>query len=102
MYIPQQLACLHERTYLMPKWPRLVSLKKKAPKVPDFTCIHIDNIIDKLEKLASDERLLTKAQLTRLRNSLERLRSSNDKLRDSGIFWYEEYKKLLDRLKQSK
>lgn len=83
----------------MPKRPSLTRLKKKAPRIPDFTCIQIDIIIEKLEKLTNEEKTLTKAQLTRLRNSLERLRTSNDRLRESGIFWYNELKKLLLRLK---
>ena len=81
------------------KGPNLTVLKKKAPKVPDFTCLQIDNIIDKLEKLEAKEKLLTKKQLARLRNSLEKLRSSNDKLRDSGIYWYEQIKKVLLRIR---
>lgn len=81
-----------------PKRPSLTLLKKKAPKIPDFTCVQIDNIIEKLEKLQSNEKHLTKSQLTRLRNSLEKLRSSNDKLRDSGIYWYEQLKRLVLKL----
>jgi len=77
------------------KRPSLTVLKKKAPRIPDFTCVQIDNIIEKLEKLEKEDKRLTKAQLTRLRNSLEKLRSSNDKLRDSGIYWYEQLKKLV-------
>jgi len=76
----------------MAKWPKsftLPYLKKKAPKIPDYTCIQIDNIIEKLEDLQRNDKRLTKAQVTRLRNSLEKLRSSNNKLRQSGIFWYE-------------
>lgn len=81
------------------KGPSLTVLKKEAPKVPDFTCLQIDNVIDKLEKLEAKEKLLTKKQLTRLRNSLEKLRSSNDRLRDSGIYWYEQIKKVLLRIR---
>jgi FtsZ-binding cell division protein ZapB len=77
------------------KRPSLTLLKKKAPKIPDFTCAQIDNVIEKLEALSNKDKILTKSQLTRLRNSLERLRSSNDKLRDSGIYWYEQLKKLV-------
>ena len=86
----------------MAKWPKgltLTYLKKKAPKIPDYTCIQIDNIIEKLEDLQKNNKRLTKAQVTRLRNSLEKLRSSNNKLRQSGIFWYENIKKILLRIK---
>ena len=86
----------------MKKWPKglsLTYLKKKAPKIPDYTCIQIDDIIEKLEDLQKNDKRLTKAQVTRLRNSLEKLRSSNNKLRQSGIFWYENIKKILLRIK---
>ena len=86
----------------MAKWPKgltLTYLKKKAPKIPDYTCIQIDNIIEKLEDLQKNDKRLTKTQVTRLRNSLEKLRSSNNKLRQSGIFWYENIKKILLRIK---
>jgi FtsZ-binding cell division protein ZapB len=77
------------------KRPSLTLLKKKAPKIPDYTCVQIDNVIEKLEALLNKDKILTKSQLTRLRNSLEKLRSSNDRLRDSGIYWYEQLKKLV-------
>ena len=86
----------------MAKWPKsftLSYLKKKAPKIPDYTCIQIDDIIEKLEHLQKNDKRLTKTQVTRLRNSLEKLRSSNNKLRQSGIFWYENIKKILLRIK---
>jgi FtsZ-binding cell division protein ZapB len=86
----------------MAKWPKglsLTYLKKKAPRIPDYTCIQIDNIIEKLEDLQKNDKRLTKTQVTRLRNSLEKLRSSNNKLRQSGIFWYENIKKILLRIK---
>jgi FtsZ-binding cell division protein ZapB len=86
----------------MAKWPKglsLTYLKKKAPRIPDYTCIQIDNIIEKLEHLQKNDKRLTKTQVTRLRNSLEKLRSSNNKLRQSGIFWYENIKKILLRIK---
>lgn len=75
-----------------------MALKKKSPKIPDFTCIQIDRIIEKLEYIEKNKKNLTKSQLTRLRNSLERLRSSNDKLRESGIYWYEQLKKIVLKL----
>jgi hypothetical protein len=33
------------------KGPNLTVLKKKAPKVPDFTCLQIDNVIDKIREV---------------------------------------------------
>ena len=75
----------------------ITSLKKKAPKVPDFTCVHIDKIIEKLEKVVQREKALNEKQLKDLVKRLERLRSSNDSLRESGIYWYEKLKDLLNK-----
>jgi len=73
----------------------IYSLKKKAPKVPPFTCIKIDNVISKLEKIVDKKKALDKKQLKELVKKLEVLRDANDKLRDSGIYWYEKLKHLL-------
>lgn len=82
----------------MPKKPKkltLTSLKKKAPKVPDFTCVSIDNVIGKLEKLVEKKKALDKKSLKDLTKRLEKLRSANENLRESGIYWYEKLKHLL-------
>ena len=82
----------------MPKKPKkltLTSLRKKAPKIPDYTCVSIDKVIDKLEKLVERKKSLDKKQLKDLTKRLEKLRTSNEKLRDSGIYWYEKLKLLL-------
>ena len=71
------------------------SLKKKAPKIPPLTCISIDNVISKLEKIVDKKKALDKKQLKELVKKLEVLRDANDKLRDSGIYWYEKLKHLL-------
>jgi hypothetical protein len=71
------------------------SLKKKAPKIPPLTCIKIDNVISKLEKIVDKKKALDKKQLKELVKKLEVLRDANDKLRDSGIYWYEKLKHLL-------
>ena len=78
-----------------PKKITISSLKKKAPKVPSFTCIKIDNVISKLEKIVERKKKLDKKQLKELVKKLEVLRDANDKLRDSGIYWYEKLKHLL-------
>ena len=70
--------------------PILAKYKRKAPRVPDFTCPDIDGIIDQLNDLGLP---VTKYQ--RLRRSLERLRRSNQSLRDSGEYWYEVVKSWL-------
>lgn len=73
--------------------PKLRTLKRKAPKIPDFTCPDIDNIINYIDNLD----VLKRGQLYKFKRGMEKLRNSNDKLRDSGIYWYEEIKKLLDK-----
>jgi len=73
--------------------PNLKTLKKKAPKIPDFTCPDIDHIISYIE----DKDLLNRTQLAYFKRRMEKLRDSNDILRDGGIYWYEEIKKLLTK-----
>ena len=73
--------------------PKLRTLKRKAPKIPDFTCPDIDNIINYIDNL----NVLKRGQLYKFKRGMEKLRNSNDKLRDSGIYWYEEVKKLLNK-----
>ena len=82
----------------MPKKPKkitITSLRKKAPKVPDYTCVSIDKVIDKLEKTVEKSKALNKKELKDLTKRLEKLRVANEKLRDSGIYWYEKLKHLL-------
>ena len=73
--------------------PNLKTLKKKAPKIPDFTCPDIDHIISYVE----DKELLNRTQLAYFKRRMEKLRDSNEKLRDSGIYWYERIKELLSK-----
>jgi hypothetical protein len=73
------------------KKPNLKTLKKKAPKIPDFTCPDIDHIISYVE----DKDLLNRSQLAYFKRRMEKLRDANDKLREGGIYWYEEIKKIL-------
>ena len=75
----------------------LQSLKRTAPKVPDFTCVKIDKVISKLETLVEKKKLLNKKELKTLTRRLEELRSANDSLRDSGVYWYEKLKQLLSK-----
>lgn len=81
----------------MAKKPELKNLKKRSPKIPDYTCTDIDNIISKLERYYSTERPIRKATFKLLERKLERLRCSNEALRDSGRYWYEWVKKLLTK-----
>jgi hypothetical protein len=73
--------------------PNLKTLKKKAPKIPDFTCPDIDHIINYIE----NKDLLNRTQLAYFKRRMEKLRDSNDILREGGIYWYEEIKKLLTK-----
>jgi hypothetical protein len=73
--------------------PKLSTLKRKAPKIPDFTCTDIDHIISYVE----DKDLLNRTQLAYFKRRMEKLRDSNDRLRNSGAYWYEEVKNLLDK-----
>jgi hypothetical protein len=75
------------------KKPNLKTLKKKAPKIPDFTCPDIDHIINYIE----NKDLLNRTQLAYFKRRMEKLRNSNDILREGGIYWYEEIKKLLTK-----
>ena len=82
----------------MPKTPKkltLTSLKKKAPKIPNHTCVSIDNVIEKLEKLVEKKKALDKKSLKDLTKRLEKLRTANENLREGGIYWYEKLKHLL-------
>jgi hypothetical protein len=72
----------------------ITRLKKRSPKVPDYTCTEIDNVISTLEKIFESKKF-SKISLKILIRKLERLRSSNDSLRESGIYWYEVCKDLL-------
>ena len=81
-----------------PKKITISSLKKKAPKVPPLTCIKIDNVISKLEKIVERKKTLDKKQLKDLVKKLETLREANESLRDGGIYWYEKFGKTLSFL----
>ena len=72
----------------------ITRLKKRSPKVPDYTCTEIDTVIDKLEKI-QDSKKFSKLTLKILIRKLERLRRSNEALRESGVYWYEVCKDLL-------
>jgi hypothetical protein len=75
------------------KLPILSRLKKKAPRIPEFTCPDIDHIMEYVENLD----LLKRGQLLYFKRRMEKLRSSNDSLRESGAYWYEEIKKILEK-----
>ena len=70
---------------------KFASLKRKAPKVPEFTCPQIDQIID---ELSSDPHMKAN-KYRKIKNKMEKLRTQNELLRESGIYWYEISKGLL-------
>ena len=81
-----------------PKYRLVYSrIKKKAPRVPDITCPAIDDIITRLEALGKKEKIMTERTANALSKKLEKLRTANEKLRDSGIYWNQAVKDLLDR-----
>jgi|TARA_B110000444_G_scaffold60236_1_gene56080 hypothetical protein len=65
--------------------------KKRAPKVPDYTCPIIDDVLD---TLSSDPQMSAKL-FRKIKTKMERLRRQNDKLRESGVYWYGICKKNL-------
>ena len=67
------------------KRKKFSTLKKKAPKIPDYTCPQIDDVIN---QLSSDQNITAK-QFPKIKKKMEQLRTKNEILRESGIYWYE-------------
>lgn len=72
-------------------------LKKKAPKVPDITCPAIDDVISRLERLSNTTQNLTTRTCNVLIGKMEKLRTANEQLRDSGVFWNQAVKDVIDK-----
>ena len=64
--------------------PIMLRYKHKAPKIPDFTCADIDEIIAIIEGMGE----ITLRQRRSIVRRMERMRKSNEQLRDSGEYWY--------------
>ena len=77
----------------MRKISNIKIIKKKSPKVPDFTCFEIDKVLEYIDKVYETKKL-SKFKHKLIHKKLEALRTANDCLRDSGKYWYEQYKKL--------
>ena len=75
------------------KRKKFSDLKKKAPKVPDYTCPIIDKVLD---DLSSSPNIKT-GEWRKVKSKLEKLRKQNEKLRESGIYWYEIAKAVFKR-----
>ena len=73
----------------------LARCKRKAPKIPDFTCQHIDDVINILEEYINTTKEYTKRDHKKIVSKLEMLRGSNESLRDSGRYWYDSFKQII-------
>ena len=71
-------------------------LKQRAPKVPDYTCPQIDDVLARIEKI-KDKQKLSQYQHDVIMKKMEKLREANDLLRESGIYWYEIAKNIKDK-----
>ena len=72
----------------------LARCKRKAPKIPDFTCEHIDWVINQLEEYLNTIKEYKKKDHKKIVAKLEMLRGCNESLRDSGRYWYDTFKQL--------
>jgi len=85
----------HKRS--LPKYEQIWrKIRKKAPRVPDITCPAIDDVISTLDALKNSGKKLTPTKLRTLTNKMERLRSANSNLRDSGQYWHDACRDLID------
>ena len=73
------------------KRKKFSTLKRKAPKVPEYTCPIIDSVLD---DLSSDPNIKA-SKFTKVKRKMEKLRTKNELLRESGIYWYEIAKGVL-------
>ena len=67
------------------KRKKFSDLKRRAPKIPDYTCPIIDQVLDQL----SSNPNIRAGEYRKLKSKMERIRRMNDKLRSSGVYWYE-------------
>ncbi len=72
------------------------SVRRKAPKVPDITCPAIDDVIQRLDALSNTTKRLTTAQNKVLSKKMEKLREANSALRDSGQYWHDACRDVID------
>jgi hypothetical protein len=81
----------------LPKYEQIWrKIRKKAPRVPDITCPSIDDVLSALDELENKRKKLTAAKLKTLTNKMERLRSANSALRDSGQYWHDACRDVID------
>ena len=85
------------RVRSLPKYEQIwTKIRKNAPRVPDITCPAIDEVIGKLDTLSNTTKRLTAAQNKMLTKKMEKLRTANSALRDSGQYWHDACKDLVE------
>ncbi len=81
----------------LPKYEQMWrKIRKKSPRVPDITCPSIDEVLSALDELKSKGKKITESKLRTLTNKMERLRSANSALRDSGQYWHDACRDVID------
>ena len=70
-------------------------LKKKSPKYPDFTCPSVDDILERIAKVQSKQKL-SQWQHKLIIKRMEELRTDNEQLRESGRYWHETCKTTVE------
>ena len=76
----------------------LHKLKTRAPKIPEYSCPVIDEIIADL----STDPNMTAKKFTNVKRKLNRLRKQNTQFRSSGVYLYEIVKKILEKTVKKK
>ena len=85
------------RVKSLPKYEQVWrKIRKKAPRVPDITCPSIDDVLARLDTLSNTTKKLTSAQNKVLNKKMEKLRDANSALRDSGQYWHDACRDLVD------
>jgi ABC-type transporter Mla subunit MlaD len=85
------------RVKSLPKYEQIWrKIRKKAPRVPDITCPSIDDVLSRLDTLSNTTKRLTAAQNKVLNKKIEKLRDANSALRDSGQYWHDACRDLVD------
>jgi len=91
-------ACMAKRRVKsLPKYEQIWrKIRRKAPRVPDITCPAIDDVLSRLDTLSNTTKKLTAAQNKVLTKKMEKLREANSSLRDSGQYWHDACRDVID------
>lgn len=85
------------RVKSLPKYEQLwQKFRKKSPRVPDITCPAIDDVLQRLAMLSNTTKRLSTAQNKALAKKMEKLREANSALRDSGQYWHDACRDVID------